>query len=380
MRKAKIVIGAGWGDEGKGLITDHYATNDTLVVRFNGGAQAGHTVCTPEGRRHVFHHVGSGTFRGAATYLSRFFICNPILLNEEMGALSMLGEKPRVYVDPRALLTTPYDMIVNQMAEEARGDKRHGSCGLGINETMLRSGSQFFRLTAGSVPSMTWLDHIRSPWLPERLVKLGVIAKSEWVNRISSDELMERFFHQWQVFHNHVTVAQSMPTSWRGPILFEGAQGLLLDQGHKFFPHVTHSYTGLTNVDILAKEWMIDQLDVTHVTRAYATRHGAGPFPHEDPNLKYYDDTNAPGEWQGALRFAPLDLDLLAESIMVDLGRTKIPVKHQLAVTHVDQTPEIVFIHYGHIRQCSDTGFTDFLDTKDIQMSYGPTRKDVLSM
>lgn len=80
MGSAIAVIGAGFGDEGKGLMTDYCCQRPkyTTVVRFNGGAQAGHTVVTPDGRRHVFSHFGSGTLRGAATFLSRFFICNPI--------------------------------------------------------------------------------------------------------------------------------------------------------------------------------------------------------------------------------------------------------------------------------------------------------------
>ncbi|NJN48156.1 MAG: adenylosuccinate synthetase [Candidatus Competibacteraceae bacterium] len=75
MKQAQVVIGSGFGDEGKGLATDFYAAHfgkDALVVRFNGGAQAGHTVVTPEGQRHIFSHIGSGSMVGAATYLSRF--------------------------------------------------------------------------------------------------------------------------------------------------------------------------------------------------------------------------------------------------------------------------------------------------------------------
>ena len=75
---ARVVIGAGWGDEGKGATVDRLVRGpDDVVVRFNGGAQAGHTVFAPDGRRHVFHHVGSGAFHGAATYLSRHVVSKP---------------------------------------------------------------------------------------------------------------------------------------------------------------------------------------------------------------------------------------------------------------------------------------------------------------
>jgi adenylosuccinate synthase len=71
--RARAVIGAGWGDEAKGKMTEHFSTVNTTVVRYNGGSQAGHTVQSNR-RRHVFHHFGSGSFRGASTYLSRFFL------------------------------------------------------------------------------------------------------------------------------------------------------------------------------------------------------------------------------------------------------------------------------------------------------------------
>ena len=115
-RRAQAVIGAAWGDEGKGLLTDALARPDTLVVRFNGGAQAGHTVTAPDGRRHVFHGVGSGTFRGAATFLSRFHVHNPLLHGEEVAQLRRLGLHPRVLADPQGMVTTPWDMMLNQIA------------------------------------------------------------------------------------------------------------------------------------------------------------------------------------------------------------------------------------------------------------------------
>src|SRR5262249_4576381 len=141
---ATAVIGANFGDEGKGLITDFLAAKDpanTMVIRFNGGAQAGHTVVTPAGRRHVFHHFGAGSLAGARTFLSRFFIVNPFLWYKERQELPELTEP--MAVDRRAMLTTPYDMLINQEAERFRGRQRHGSCGIGINETVERCGGEF---------------------------------------------------------------------------------------------------------------------------------------------------------------------------------------------------------------------------------------------
>ena len=128
---ARVVIGAQFGDEGKGQAVAGEAAaagGDGIVVRYNGGAQAGHTVVTPDGRRHVFSHVGSGAFSGAATFLSRWFVSHPMLFLKEQAALAALGVNPVVLIDPASPVTTPYDMLINQIVEQARGDGRHGSC------------------------------------------------------------------------------------------------------------------------------------------------------------------------------------------------------------------------------------------------------------
>src|SRR6266566_4843827 len=89
-----------------------------VVVRFNGGAQAGHTVIA-NGKRHVFSHFGSGTLAGADTFFAKHFVCNPILYWKELRQLYDLGIKPTVVIDPRCYITTPYDMLINQLVEDA---------------------------------------------------------------------------------------------------------------------------------------------------------------------------------------------------------------------------------------------------------------------
>ena len=99
MKDIKIVIGANWGDEGKGLMTDYFSQKpNSIVICSNGGAQRGHTVVTPNKVRHVFHHFGSGTFNLADTYLSEDFICNPIIFRQEYNELKHLGYYPNIYI------------------------------------------------------------------------------------------------------------------------------------------------------------------------------------------------------------------------------------------------------------------------------------------
>src|SRR5258708_6994888 len=108
MKRATVVIGANYGDEGKGKMVDYLVsqiTNEKVVVRFNGGAQAGHTVMLPDGKRHIFSHFGSGTLANAQTYLAKHFVCNPILFWKEYRQLSELSITPKVAVDPRCFVT-----------------------------------------------------------------------------------------------------------------------------------------------------------------------------------------------------------------------------------------------------------------------------------
>ena len=118
-----------------------------VVVRFNGGAQAGHTVVTPDGMRHVFHHFGSGTLYGVPTFLSQYFICNPIVFLREMADLEKMHVTAAVFAHPDCLVTTFADMMINQAKESKRGDKRHGSVGMGIHETIQRSHVDELKIT-----------------------------------------------------------------------------------------------------------------------------------------------------------------------------------------------------------------------------------------
>ncbi len=367
---AQVIIGAQFGDEGKGRMTAAYAAavgRDGIVVRFNGGAQAGHTVVTPEGRRHVFSHVGSGTFTGAATFLSRFFVSHPLLFLKEWDTLIAQGVRPTVYVDPDSPVTTPYDMMINQIVEQERGANRHGSCGVGFGETLERHLRPDYALTvrelADAAALTTRLNAIRRHYAPARLARLGFAgAAAQHQMLLQSDAILEHFVADVRRFLDQVTMMDAKTAIQGRQILFEGAQGLLLDQERGEFPHVTRSYTGLRNVLTLANEWGLKQLEVTYVTRAYLTRHGAGPLPHELPDKPYpgvTDATNLPNAYQGSLRFAWLDLDLLQRAISADLSDadplSALTVYPRLAITCLDQLGDEKMRYYRGGQHCQAT-------------------------
>ena len=389
MSTAYAVIGAGWGDEGKGLMTDALAVAASVVVRGNGGSQAGHTVQRPDGTRHVFHHVGSGAFKGAATFLSRFFIHNPMLLLQELSELDEVGIRPVLFADPDGLVTTPWDMMVNQIVEAARSGGRHGSCGLGINETLRRSEREEYSLRFADLGDPTRVKdiagRIQHEWAQSRLAALGVAVDDTWRARLTSSVIAERFLEDVAdvcplVAANDGAIAAEAGQA--GTLIFEGAQGLLLDQDHPFFPHVTPSKTGLANPSILAEEWGLQAIRAVYTTRAYATRHGAGPFPREAPDMAFPDATNCPNMWQGALRFGALDLDLLAETISRDVAGVPVKVEPYLAITCLDQVGQgAVWWRNGGRETGSDEALcaaaVDHLNLPLAASSYGPCREDI---
>ena len=144
MQHAFLTVDLGFGDAGKGSIVDFLTHTHAAhtVVRYNGGAQAAHRVVTAGSspREHVFAQFGSGTLAGAATHLSRFMLLDPLAMvaeEQHLRALGVTDAFERTTIDERALVITPFQRAANRLKELARGDGRHGSCGMGIGETMV---------------------------------------------------------------------------------------------------------------------------------------------------------------------------------------------------------------------------------------------------
>ncbi|MCC2960575.1 adenylosuccinate synthetase [Massilia sp. IC2-278] len=396
---AKAVIGANYGDEGKGLMTDYHiapAGKDGIVVRFNGGAQAGHTVTTPDGLRHVFSHFGSGTLAGAATFLSRHFVCHPSLFLKEAHALTAAGVAlPPVFVDERAPVSTLYDILLNQVVERHRGAGRHGSCGMGFGETIERNLDPAFALSVGDLRQgsaylLNRLAAIRADYVPRRLAALGIAAldaqDAEW---LASDEALQGYVHAAMQFRRATRCARPEVLNAYKQVVFEGAQGLLLDQERGAFPYVTRSHTGIRNALEVAGEAGIGTLDITYVTRAYLTRHGAGPLAGElpgKPHAGIEDPTNVANEFQGTLRFAHLDLDLLVQTIRADfadaLACPGVRATLNLAVSCLDQVgPAVSFVEDGRLRSAAPDALAAHLarrlDAGVLYTAWGPSRATV---
>lgn len=360
---AQAVIGASYGDEGKGRVVDWLSAPHgarALVVRSNGGAQAAHTVVRGD-KRHVFHHVGSGTMSGARTHLSRFMVSHPILLEDELAALKALSFTPAITADPRGLVSTPWDMMVNQALELARakahGDKRHGSCGLGFGETVGRNEETPFALTVADLhtPDLrAQLIAIRDAWLPERCDAVGLAPDFGPLAYARSEALLQTFLDQCAAFAAAVPLRDDASLGIEAALIFEGAQGLLLDQNGADFPYVTRSNTGMTNIAAIAAEAGIAEVAPVYVTRTYLTRHGRGPMTDERDIAPWFavdDPTNRPNPWQESLRFGLNDPAELGSRIRADCAAAgPVAARPSLAITCFDQaTGALAWIERGRV-------------------------------
>lgn len=342
-----IVVGLGLGDEGKGATVDWLCSvggrtgrGVAGVVRFNGGAQAAHNVVVA-GRHHTFRQLGSGTLAGVPTHLSRHHLLDAELLAAEAVQLERLGVAnplATVSVDPAALLVTPVHVAANQARERARGDARHGSTGLGIGETVFYAGATARGLRAGQSYGDT-----RCPSDAVGVAPRAVDTQNRrrLVSRL--DDLV-RFYAPVTTdvpsvaemagllldFGRTVEVGDPL-ADWvgRGEVVFEGAQGALLDERVGFHPHTTWSTTLPGPARELLARVTDEPAQVVGVTRTLHSRHGAGPFPSEDSALDVGERHNGEGEFQGAFRLGRLDLGMLRYAV-----RAARP--DWLAVTHAD--------------------------------------------
>lgn len=387
--KARVVIGAGFGDEGKGKLVDFLCGEGAdLCVRFNGGAQAGHTVDSPIGR-HVFGHLGSGTFTGVPTYLSEHFIVNPRAFIRELAEVNAIAPllSPKVYVSPQAIVTTPLDVLANQAQETLRGNQKHGSCGMGIFQTIERHKEA--SLYVGDALGSTFtLDKKVSRAFDVAIQRMTKEQRElAWVKKVVENRarIFEVFTYELRNFANTAKVSDAVLSQAKLPV-FEGAQGLLLDQNNlDFFPHLTPSNTGLKNVIELLGLERPESIEVTYVIRSYLTRHGSGPLPHERHVVAHVDQTNVENEWQGQLRQAPLNLDLVLKAIKDDLSHVKdlrhlCPVFRNLAITHTDVLPmnTLSIVSQGNQMVVS---LDDLIDRLGLPIKYfgiGPKRADII--
>ena len=326
MKRAIITVGLGFGDEGKGATVDYLVRkfNADLVVRYCGGSQAGHNVQLPDGRRHTFAQFGAGTLADTVarprTYLGPNVIIDPPALLREAEHLAELGVRnplELMTIHPRCLVTTFWHKTSNQLREMSRNKDKHGSCGQGIGAARaywLKHGDD--ALFAADLADR---DVLRAKL--ELLRQRSLLELQEFIDLIGTDHL--RDMELWNV--NTEAVARDLSeTAFKGVALaaelpacdaaiFEGAQGVLLDEYRGFHPYTTWSTVTAHHAWELVRQMEAEAVAVLGITRAYTTRHGEGPFPTHSAKLTegLHDPGNPWNRWQGGVRCGWLDLPLL---------------------------------------------------------------------
>jgi adenylosuccinate synthase len=335
MSKAILVQGLAYGDEAKGATVDFLCRQlpVDLVVRFNGGSQAAHNVVTPEGAHHTFSQFGSGMLANnkVRTHLSRFMLVDPLTMMNEAKALQseqafVHGLWNRTTVDPRCVVITPFHKRLNRLREEKRGDARYGSCGMGVGaarEWHLQYGEDV--LLAGDV-----LDYDKTV-KKLRFLRDLLFAETGIDTLLFGDyELGHLRYDYTNVWANRVNFSETLPSS--DLAVFEGAQGVLLDETHGETDHNTWTDCTFANADALLDEVGMAEEDRLRIgcLRTYLTRHGHGPFKAFDGGSYIEEPHNDTNQWQGVFRSGPMDYELIRKS----LGH--IGVVDCIALSHMD--------------------------------------------
>ncbi len=365
MDNIDIVTGIGFGDEGKGTIADFLTRlrDASLIVRYNGAAQAGHNVVLPKNDIwHCFAQFGAGMFLPSArTLLSRFMYIKPDNLIHEGDMLVKKGvgnAYQRLIIDPSAAIITPAHQMRCQFKELA-AEKRRGSCGMGVGEAV-RDHEASRGITLNDVASgraLTCLKNLceESRGWAEKLMQENVgdpnihqvmqETYARFVPLLNHEQLMEGYIRFINEHGIHCTSDEEVLRSALHDgesIVFEGAQGALLDRERGFAPHVTQSKTTWHNAAELMRSTKYFELNrrasrykVTKwgIMRPYAHRHGAGPLVTEDAKFGEYfkDRYNPENPWQGKFRVGMLDLVALKYGIALNDG------VDMLAITNLDQ-------------------------------------------
>ncbi len=276
-----VVIGAQWGDEGKGKITDLLSKSADMVVRYQGGVNAGHTVVV-QGQTFKLHLIPSGIlYPNTECIIGSGTVIDPRVLLQELDQLAELGiSTANLLISETAHVTMPYHRLIDQASEEQRGSHKIGTTGRGIGPTYAdkseRIGIRMIDLMdpEGLRKQLTWaVQH-----------KNVILEKLYGLSPLDPNAVIEEYLGYAERLRHHVVDSSlriSDAVQQRRNILFEGAQGTLLDLDHGTYPYVTSSnpVAGGACIGAGVGPTIIDR--VIGVAKAYTTRVGEGPFPTE---------------------------------------------------------------------------------------------------
>jgi len=328
--RVEIVLGTLWGDEGKGQCVNSLAKENDLVIRFSGGHQCGHTVVTGD-NKHTFSQIGAGTFKRAGTYISEYCTVYPKSFLNELNFLLEHNKNFVPYVEifllrdykvnPMVMVTTPYDVAYNKIIS---GINNHGTVGVGFGQTIERNEKHV----------TLYAQELKCDWVYEKKMKeiskyyQNLSNELDIDSKIRLHEMFDEEFNKWDEsvkwYKEHVKMEIPYFETY-DKLIFEGSQGIMLDQNIGFFPHVTRSNTTALNAmemlfkNGLSNHFIRETIKVHYVSRAYMTRHGNGPFSDKTIELiNNKTETNELNDYQGEFRVAPMEICLLEHAIAMN--------------------------------------------------------------
>ncbi len=277
-----VIVGAQLGDEGKGKITDLYSADADVIVRFQGGNNAGHTVVVNDDEFKL-HHIPSGSIRGKTAVIGNGCVVDPSVLLKEINGLRERGIEPELYLSERAHIIMPYHRVLDGIEEDAKGDMAAGTTGRGIGpcyeDKVGRRGVRALDLTKPEA-LRDKLEYVvpRKRRLAEEVfgvsIDEGFDIDEIWREYTEyGDELSDSIIDTGGYVNNAIERGEN--------VLFEGAQGTSLDIDHGIYPYLTSSNTTVGGASTGTGVGVTKIDETIGIMKAYLSRVGTGPLPTE---------------------------------------------------------------------------------------------------
>ena len=360
MKNRLVVVGTQWGDEGKGKITDYYACNADVVVRYQGGNNAGHTI-TFDGQRFALQSIPSGIFKpNIKNVMANGMVVNPVSVVSELEALENRGIKDyKLYISNRAAMVMPYHSVLDGAMEAMKGGKLIGTTKKGIGPTYADKYDRIGLRMGDLLDPQYFAMRLR-----DALTEKNMILRMLGMEEMTFDAIYTQYMALADRLGKYIcdtSVLINEEIAKGSKVLFEGAQGVMLCIDHGTYPYVTSSSPTAASVPQntgIAPRY-ID--NVLGVCKAYTTRVGEGPFPTEldgdianyirERGHEYGTVTGRPRRvgWldlvvlNHARRVSGLDyLSLMLFDVLSGLDTVKICVAYELDGKRIDIMPSTI--------------------------------------
>lgn len=276
-----VVVGTQWGDEGKGKITDFLSKKAEVVARYQGGDNAGHTIVFND-TKYKLHLIPSGIFYSDKTcVIGNGMVVNPKSLVTELAYLHERGvSTDNLRISNRAHVILPYHQLQDKLEEDAKGDAKVGTTLKGIGPCYMDKAARIGIRIADLLDKEVFAEKLKTVLA----IKNRMFVKMYEVDAVEFDDIFEEYYAYGQQFAKYVcdtSVVLNNALDEEQKVLFEGAQGVLLDIDHGTYPFVTSSNAASGGVSSGAGIGPSKIHHVVGVCKAYTSRVGDGPFPTE---------------------------------------------------------------------------------------------------